>query len=308
MAKDADRGNQFSLLSREIIAAIRQYKPPAAGRSAVQLAPGELAPGATSTESNARYAAAVAKAKDIGFPKAKMEASVAKAGGKKASNLTTVTYEFFGPPPPGGGQAVAIYIECMTDNVSRTNARVKEGVNKFSCRFTKTAHFFNRLGYVRVLCEPQPSKDFDALFEAAIEAGADDVQELTADDLDADEAEALGPNPPDGKLVAEILCQPGDTHSVMSTLSGKGFTIVAYDREHRAKGGLFYQAHEESEEASAAELEEQKALKGEIEADPEFLGWYDSEAVDKLEKLVEFLESEADTTAVYSNLDHWPSK
>lgn len=307
-ANDAVRGQQFSLVAREMIAAIRQYRPPTAGRAALQLAPGELAPGATDPEVNQRLAAAVAKARELNFPKAKMAATMAKAGGKKSANLHSPTYEFFGPSPSAGGKGVAILVECMTDNVSRTNARVKEAVNKFHARFTKTAHFFSRVGYVRVLCHADEGKDFDALFEAAIEAGADDVQQLDADDLDSETAEALGENPPPGKYAAEVLCQPGDLHRVMSTISQAGFTVVGYDREHRATGGKFYQALDLPDDATAEERAEQKDLQAGIEQDPEFLGWYDPEAMEKLEKLYTFLESEADAAGVWSNLDNWPAK
>lgn len=305
MANDAARGNQFSLLARELINTIRQYRPPTAGRQPIQLAPGELAPGATVPAANARLAAALHKARDIGFPKAKIEAAIAKAGGKKSNTLLTPSYEFFGPAPAGGGQGVALLLECMTDNPSRTNAKVKEAVSKFGCRFTKTAHFFCKVGYVRVLCTP--TKNFDALFEAAIEAGADDVQELDQEDLDPDASEALGAtNPPKGAYVAEVLCQPGDLHSVMSTISTLGFTVVSYDREHRPTGSKFYQAYEPGDDALTEEIQEQQALRTELEQDPSFLGWFDSGTIEHLDRLNEFLESQADAVALWSNCHNWP--
>lgn len=313
MANDAARGNQFSLLARELITTIRQYRPPTAGRQPIQLVPGELAPGATDPTTNVRFAAALHKARDAGFPKAKIEAAIAKAGGKKSQTLLTSSYEFFGPAPAGGGQGVALLLECMTDNPSRTNAKVKEAVSKFGCRFTKTAHFFSKIGYVRVLLGASPTQTYDALFEAAIEAGADEVQELDPDDLDPDASEALmnasrtSPfEPAEEAHVAEVLCQPGDLHSVLATIANLDFTIASYDREQRPTGSKFYQAYEPGEDATPHEIQEQHELCTELEQYPNFLGWFDSGTIEQLDRLHEFLETRADAVALWSNCHNWP--
>jgi YebC/PmpR family DNA-binding regulatory protein len=147
---DAKRGAQFTKLIREITVAARE--------------------GGGSPDFNPRLRLAVDTAKAASMPSDNIERAIKKGTGElEGVRYEEVTYEGYGP----GG--VAIYIECLTDNQNRTVADVRHILKKnFGSLGTSgsVACQFERKGQIVV---DAGAYDEDQVFEAAIEAGAEDV-------------------------------------------------------------------------------------------------------------------------------------
>ncbi|WOO77245.1 putative transcriptional regulatory protein [Vanrija pseudolonga] len=160
-AADAARGQHWSRLMTAVHMALR---PPASHD------PGQ----------NPRLAFALQRAKDGGVPKANVEQAFERA--RKALDGTgqSIVYEAIGP----GGQS-AFMVECLTDSPARTVSRVKEILHKNGGRVSAVSFLFERKGLVRV--QPLPGASFDALFETAVEGGAEDVREAEVDEEGKDE-------------------------------------------------------------------------------------------------------------------------
>jgi len=148
-AQDKKRSALFSKLSREITVAARMGLPDPA--------------------MNARLRAAVITARKEGLPKDNIERSINKASGGDAANYEEVRYEGFGP----GG--VALIIESLTDNRNRTATNVRTIVSKNGGNLGaggSVSHGFDRLGLISY---GPAAGDGEKIFEAALEAGAEDV-------------------------------------------------------------------------------------------------------------------------------------
>jgi len=148
-AQDKKRSALFSKLSREITVAARMGLPDPA--------------------MNARLRAAVITARKEGLPKDNIERSINKASGGDAANYEEVRYEGFGP----GG--VALIIESLTDNRNRTATNVRTIVSKNGGNLGaggSVSHGFDRLGLINY---GPAAGDPEKVFEAALEAGAEDV-------------------------------------------------------------------------------------------------------------------------------------
>ncbi|MBD8524159.1 YebC/PmpR family DNA-binding transcriptional regulator [Pseudomarimonas arenosa] len=148
--QDAVRGRMFTKLVREISVAARSGGGDIAG--------------------NPRLRLAVDKAVAASMPKDNIERAIKKATGE----LEGVNYEEprFEGYAPGG---VAVIVDCMTDNRQRTVADVRHAFNKFGGNLGtdgSVAFMFHRLGVLSYA----PGCDEDKITEAAIEAGADDIQ------------------------------------------------------------------------------------------------------------------------------------
>lgn len=150
-AQDAKRGKIFTKLIKEITVAAK-------------IGGGDL-------EANSRLRLAVDKAKQANMPKDNIDRAIKKGTG----DLDGVTYEegVFEGYGPGG---VAVIVEFMTDNRTRTVAEVRHAFNKYGGSLGvsgSVAFMFDRKGQI-VFGE---EADFDSIFEAALEAGAEDVKE-----------------------------------------------------------------------------------------------------------------------------------
>ena len=150
-AQDAKRGKIFTKLIKEITVAAR-------------IGGGDL-------ESNSRLRLAVDKGKQANMPKDNIDRAIKKGTG----DLDGVVYEegVFEGYGPGG---VAVIVEFMTDNRTRTVADVRHAFNKYGGSLGvsgSVAFMFDRKGQI-VFDEEH---DFDTIFEAALEAGAEDVKE-----------------------------------------------------------------------------------------------------------------------------------
>ena len=149
-AQDKKRASLFSKLSREITVAAKMGMPDPA--------------------MNARLRAAVIAARAGGMPKDNIERSIEKAEGSDGAIFEEIRYEGFGP----GG--VALIIETLTDNRNRTATNVRLAMSKNGGNLGApgaVSHSFDRLGLISY---PASAGDADKLFEAALEAGAEDVQ------------------------------------------------------------------------------------------------------------------------------------
>jgi YebC/PmpR family DNA-binding regulatory protein len=149
-AQDKKRSAMFSKLSREITVAAKMGLP--------------------DPEMNARLRAAVLAAKAQSMPKDNIQRSIDKASGTDAENYEEIRYEGFGP----GG--VALIVEALTDNRNRTATNVRTIFSKNGGNLGaggSVSHGFERMG----LIEYGPDAgDADKVLEAAIEAGAEDVE------------------------------------------------------------------------------------------------------------------------------------
>jgi len=153
-AQDAKRGKIFTKLIRELTVAAKE--------------------GGGSPEDNPRLRAAVDKALGANMKKDTIEKAIARgAGGADGENYDELTYEGYGP------NGVAILVEVMTDNVNRTVSQVRAAFNKAGGNLGtngSVAYLFEKKGQITFGEEA----DEDAIMEAALEAGADDV--VTNDD------------------------------------------------------------------------------------------------------------------------------
>lgn len=173
-AQDAKRGKLFTKLIREITIATREGG-------------GDLA-------SNPRLRTAVDKAKSNSMPKDNIERAIKRGtGDMDGVQYETIRYEGYGP----GG--VAVLVDCLTDNRNRTVAEVRHAFSKFGGNLGadgSVSYLFNHVG---LFIFPNDS-DEDAVMEAAIDAGAEDVI-----------------SQPDGSI--EVLTDPGEFETVREALA-----------------------------------------------------------------------------------------
>eukprot|EP00199_Chlamydomonas_sp_CCMP681_P005403 CAMPEP_0119104784 /NCGR_PEP_ID=MMETSP1180-20130426/2909_1 /TAXON_ID=3052 ORGANISM="Chlamydomonas cf sp, Strain CCMP681" /NCGR_SAMPLE_ID=MMETSP1180 /ASSEMBLY_ACC=CAM_ASM_000741 /LENGTH=260 /DNA_ID=CAMNT_0007089625 /DNA_START=155 /DNA_END=938 /DNA_ORIENTATION=+ len=117
--------------------------------------------------SNLKLADLMILAKELGVPKEIVDRNIKKAGDKASADFQDVQYEAYGPGGTG------FIIECFTDNVNRSAGDVKAAITKSGCKNAEPGSVmftFQRAGQILVTNTTE-----DAVFEAAMEAGADDV-------------------------------------------------------------------------------------------------------------------------------------
>ena len=148
--QDAARAKLFAKLAREITAAAKIGLP--------------------DPDMNARLRLAIQSARAENMPKDNIERAIKKAAGGDARTSRPMRYEGYGP----GG--VAIIVEGLTDNRNRTGGAVRAVFTKYGGNLGATgavSHMFAHIGEIIYSAAPAVA---DAVLEAAIEAGADDVQ------------------------------------------------------------------------------------------------------------------------------------
>lgn len=144
---DAKRGALFTRLGNQIAIAARNGTDP---------------------DLNPSLAMVIEKAKAANMPMSNIERAIQRVADKSAAALQEVVYEGYGP----GG--VAIMVECATDNLNRTYPEVRNAFNKHGGSIAEkgsVAFQFTRKGVIRV------KGTGDELMLAALDAGAEDVQE-----------------------------------------------------------------------------------------------------------------------------------
>ena len=149
--QDAKRGKLFTKAAKEIIIAAKSGGDPAA---------------------NPRLRAAIAAAKTVNLPKDKIEAAIRKGASlEPGGDITESVYEAYGP----GG--VALVIETATDNKNRTVAEIRHILAKHGGSLGESGcvgWIFERKGVITL---DKAKHSEEAVMEAALEAGADDVQD-----------------------------------------------------------------------------------------------------------------------------------
>ncbi|MGB5346552.1 MAG: YebC/PmpR family DNA-binding transcriptional regulator [Woeseia sp.] len=148
-AQDKKRGKLFTKLIREVTVAARM--------------------GGGDLNSNPRLRLAVDKAKAQSMPKDNIDRAIKRGSGDMdGDDFQEIRYEGYGP----GGTAVMV--DCMTDNRNRTVAEVRHAFSKHGGNLGadgSVAYLFNHVG---LLTFPAGQNE-DAIMEAAIDAGAEDV-------------------------------------------------------------------------------------------------------------------------------------
>jgi len=146
---DAARAKAFAKFGREITVAAKMGSPD---------------PGM-----NPRLRLAIQAARAENMPKDNIERAIKKAAGGDADTYEAIRYEGYAP----GG--VAVIAEALTDNRNRTGGAVRAVFTKYGGNLGATgsvAHMFNHVGEITY---PVSVGSADAVLEAAIDAGADDV-------------------------------------------------------------------------------------------------------------------------------------
>jgi YebC/PmpR family DNA-binding regulatory protein len=149
-AQDIKRAKMFNKLAREISVAAKSGLPDPAA--------------------NPRLRAAIIAARAQNMPKDRIDRAV-KSGspGGDDANYEEVRYEGYGP----GG--IALIVEALTDNRNRTATNVRTAVSKNGGNLGASgsvSHAFDRVGLINY---PASAGDPEKVFEAALEAGAEDV-------------------------------------------------------------------------------------------------------------------------------------
>jgi YebC/PmpR family DNA-binding regulatory protein len=148
-AQDKKRSAAFSKLSREITVAAKSGLP--------------------DPDMNARLRSAIIAARAQSMPNDNIQRAISKASGTDGENYEEMRYEGFGP----GG--VSLIVEALTDNRNRTATNVRLAFSKNGGNMGaggSVSHGFDRMGLISY---PATAGDPDAVFEAALEAGAQDV-------------------------------------------------------------------------------------------------------------------------------------
>ncbi|QSX38838.1 YebC/PmpR family DNA-binding transcriptional regulator [Shewanella sedimentimangrovi] len=180
-AQDAKRGKLFTKLIRELVVSAREGGP--------------------DPDSNPRLRAAIDKALSGNMTRDTVERAVKRGSGElDGDNLETIIYEGYGP----GGTAVMV--ECMTDNRNRTVTGVRNAFNKSGGNLGtdgSVAYLFTKRGVISY----EPGVDEDALMDAALEGGAEDV--ISHEDGSVD-----------------VYTAPAEFGAVKDALDGAGFVAV----------------------------------------------------------------------------------
>lgn len=150
-AADAKRGQVFTRLTREIVMAARE--------------------GGADADTNFRLRLAVERARAQNMPKDNIDRAIRRGSGadKEGAAFEQVTYEGYAP------HAVALMIECVTENRNRTVAEIRHVISRSGGNMGEAGSVgwqFTRQAYFAI---PSKGVDFDSVFMLAADAGANDV-------------------------------------------------------------------------------------------------------------------------------------
>ncbi len=207
-AMDAKRGKIFTRLAREITVAARE--------------------GGGDPEINFRLRLAIDKAKSENMPKENIERAIKRGTGesKEGADLEEIMYEGYAP------HGVALMIEVVTDNRNRAVADVRHVLSRYGGSLGEggsVAWQFNRTAYFALSAE---GMDFDEVFMAAVDGGAEDVTEdgetieifapVEAFKSISDQLQAIGVQPQEAGLRMipshEVSLGPEETLKVMRVI------------------------------------------------------------------------------------------
>ncbi len=174
--QDAKRAKIFTKLIRELTVAAKSGQP--------------------DPDMNPRLRTAIAAAKSANMPGDTMNRAIKKgSGGDDDTNYEEIRYEGYGP----GG--VAVIVEALTDNRNRTASEVRAAFTKYNGNLGETgsvSFMFDRVG---LIVYGPGAASADDMFEAALEAGAGDVESTDSGH--------------------EVTCEPDDFSIVRDALEAK---------------------------------------------------------------------------------------
>ncbi len=150
-AQDAKKAKAFTKVTREITVAVKES--------------------GADPESNARLRAALAAARAVNMPKDNVERAIKKAAGSDDdAQYVEMRYEGYGP----GG--IAVIVEALTDNRNRTAADVRSAFSKHGGNLGEVNSVSFQFDHLGCIVYGPTVASADQMFEAAVEAGADDVE------------------------------------------------------------------------------------------------------------------------------------
>ena len=193
------RGVVFGKLAKEIAVAARLGDP--------------------NPEHNSRLRAAVEAARKAACPRETIERAIKKGAGltDDATTYEVVTYEGFTP------HKVPVIVECLTDNKNRTAGDVRVLFRKGQLgSIGAVGWMFDRLGVIEAT-NKQTGLDLEG---AAIEAGAQDVEPLEADEVES------------GQSGGRFFTEPTDLDAVNKALTEQGWAVSKSELSYRAKEGV----------------------------------------------------------------------
>jgi YebC/PmpR family DNA-binding regulatory protein len=152
-ASDAKRGQIYTRLAREILMSVR-----AGG-------------GSGDVDSNFRLRLAVDKARASNMPKDSIERAIKRASGEAKDGMIVeeIFYEGYGP------HGVAIMVECLTENRNRTVSELRHALTRSGGNLGEAGSVGWQFKRVSYFAFSAAGKDFDKIFEVAVDGGADDV-------------------------------------------------------------------------------------------------------------------------------------
>ncbi|OIQ17135.1 MAG: transcriptional regulator [Bacteriovorax sp. MedPE-SWde] len=153
-AQDAKRGKIWTKVIKEITVAVKTG-------------------GGPDLDMNPRLRIAVQNAKGVNVPKDTMQRAIDKAAGAGGEDYTEVTLEGYGP------DGIAVFVECATDNNTRTVAAVRSYFNKYHGSLGKDGclqFIFNRKGVFLIEESQLNGMDIDDFTMEMIDGGAEDVE------------------------------------------------------------------------------------------------------------------------------------
>lgn len=148
-AQDKKRAKIFTRLVREIITAAKS--------------------GQADPEFNPRLRTAINAARTMNLPKERIERALHQASSQDTDNYEEIRYEGYAP----GG--IAIIVEALTDNRNRTASEVRAAFSKHGGNLGETGSVSFMFDHLGMISYPASAGTPEAMLEAAIEAGAEDV-------------------------------------------------------------------------------------------------------------------------------------
>ncbi len=178
---DAQRAKVFTKIGKEIAMAVKA--------------------GGADPNANSKLRDLISKAKSLNVPNDNIDRVIKKAASSDAEDYESIYYEGYGP------SGIAVIVECATDNRNRTSADLRHYFDKFGGNLGTTgcvSYLFSDKGIILVDAE---GVDEDAIMEAALEAGAEDIG------LEED--------------AFEVLTPVNDLYTVKDALEAAGYTILS---------------------------------------------------------------------------------
>ncbi len=162
-AADAKRGQLFTRLAREIAIAARE--------------------GGSDLDANFKLRLAVDRARKENMPKDNIERAIKRGTGEDKSGVSIerVTYEGY------AAHGIAVMINCLTENRNRTVAELKHVLSRGGGSMAEVGSVAWQFSHICFFALPAKGTDFDAVFEVAVENGADDITS------DEEQIEITGP-------------------------------------------------------------------------------------------------------------------